>query len=131
MRLLTLAVFFALALANAACLPWIGEGEALRGRVPPTQPHARSFIADRTNLLYSYGAQQICFSYGEATYNPATGRSGGGWQCTPAREYATRIVEARNGDDLGLEARHAAPFWLSRERTTLDDLRKRMILSGS
>ena len=77
------------------------------------------------------GASRICFSYGEATYNPATGRSGGGWQCASAREYVTRIVEARNGDYLGLQARRAAPFWLSRDKTTLDDLHKRMILSGA
>jgi hypothetical protein len=78
-----------------------------------------------------YGAPQLCFSYGEATYNPSTGRGGGGWQCAWARDYWQRIVEARNGDYLGLEARRAAPFWLSREPTTLDDLRSRVLRSGS
>jgi len=70
------------------------------------------------------GYADICFQYGTNTYNPVTGRTGGDWECTPALVYASRMVDHGDGDVFGLANRTTAPFRLSRERTTIDDLKK-------
>ena len=65
---------------------------------------------------------QICFAYGENTYNPATGHQGGGWECTGLRGYVSGITERMQGDVLRLQGRTRAPFELSKQQTNLTDL---------
>jgi hypothetical protein len=71
------------------------------------------------------GYADICFQYGTSSYNPVTGRTGGEWECRPAHVYARSMVEHSDGDVFGLANRTAVPFTLSREKTTIDDLRKK------
>lgn len=68
----------------------------------------------------------ICFAYGENTYNPVTGTAGGGWECMPFRLFWGGISERMQGDVLSLEGRGAVPFKLTRERTTLERLLARI-----
>jgi hypothetical protein len=64
----------------------------------------------------------VCFAYGENTYNPVTGTSGGGWECTPYRRFVAGISERMQGDILALAGRSGAPFKLSPDNTTLERL---------
>ncbi|WP_316356105.1 hypothetical protein [Devosia sp.] len=64
----------------------------------------------------------LCFQYGENTYNPATGQQGGGWECMPFALYAQAIGERAPGDVFGLAERNRVPFRLDRRRTTLEKL---------
>ncbi len=66
----------------------------------------------------------ICFLYGENSYNPVTRKMGGNWECRPAHAFTRSTVDRADGDVFGLAKRTAVPFNLSRERTTIDDLRK-------
>jgi hypothetical protein len=70
------------------------------------------------------GYADICFLYGTNTYNPVTRRVGGNWECRPAHLYVRSIIDRADGDVFGLAKRAAVPFELSRERTTINDLRK-------
>ena len=70
--------------------------------------------------------ENICFAYGENTYNPATGTQGGGWECMPFNIYWW-VVEERMPDDIfALEGRGAVPFKLNPARTTLEKLLARV-----
>src|SRR5262245_2331452 len=67
----------------------------------------------------------LCFQYGADTYNPVTKERGGRWSCLPADVWARTTVDSADGDVFGLERRGGAvPFRLSRERTTIADLKK-------
>ena len=70
------------------------------------------------------GGGNICFRYNGNTYNPVTGQSGGGWECTVKSRSAMRIVEKLKGDSFGLAKRSAVPFNLSPARTSFADLMK-------
>ena len=70
------------------------------------------------------GYADICFLYPTNGYNPVTRKWGGDWECRPAHVYARSIIDRSDGDVFGLANRGAVPFTLSRERTTIDDLRK-------
>jgi hypothetical protein len=61
----------------------------------------------------------ICFAYGENTYNPVTGQSGGGFECMPQKLWAKAVVEQQAGDLFGLENRKKVPFVLAKVHTTL------------
>jgi hypothetical protein len=69
---------------------------------------------------------KVCFAYGENTYNPATGASGGGWECMSAQLYWWAIFERMPGDVLGLTGRQQAPFRLDRGHTTLEKILARV-----
>ncbi|HKD27265.1 MAG TPA: DUF6438 domain-containing protein [Xanthobacteraceae bacterium] len=69
------------------------------------------------------GYADICFQYGANTYNPVTGKMGGNWECRPAHAFARSTVDRSDGDVFGLAKRDAVPFELSRERTTINNLR--------
>lgn len=66
----------------------------------------------------------ICFRYGADSYNPATGASGGQWECEPLAIYRRGLVDTTPGDPFGLGRTGAPPFDLPRERTTLQRLRE-------
>jgi hypothetical protein len=65
---------------------------------------------------------RMCFSYGPNTYNPVTGTRGGAWECAPLDFYFRPITERAKGDILALEGRHAVPFELGREPTSLAEM---------
>lgn len=68
--------------------------------------------------------QNICFSYGENTYNPVTGHRGSGWQCRPLGNFFVHFVEDARGDVFGLAKRQQVPYILPTARTTIAKLRK-------
>src|SRR5262245_18657366 len=68
----------------------------------------------------------VCFQYGLNTYNPVTKERGGKWSCAPADILARTNVDGADGDVFGLERRSAVPFRLSKERTTVADLQKKI-----
>lgn len=67
----------------------------------------------------------LCFQYGANTYNPVTKQWGGRWECRPAAIVARTTIERAPGDVFGLARRPAVPFVLSRERTTIKELRRK------
>ena len=68
----------------------------------------------------------ICFRYGGDTYNPATGASGGQWECEPLAVYRAGLVDTTSGDPFALGRNAAVPFDLPRERTSLRALRAQL-----
>jgi hypothetical protein len=69
--------------------------------------------------------RKICFRYGPNTYNPVTGRGGGGWECSPIGAFSRTTVDRVPGDVFGLSSRNAVPFVLAPDRTTIADLTRR------
>ena len=65
---------------------------------------------------------EICFVYGQNTYNPITGVVGAQWECEPTAQYLGLQTERAKGDIFGLAHRSAVPFALSRGQTTLEQL---------
>jgi hypothetical protein len=53
-----------------------------------------------------------------------TGQVGGQWSCSPAAIFARSTVEGVRGDVFGLAGRTRVPFELSRDRTTIDALKR-------
>lgn len=70
--------------------------------------------------------QNICFSYGANTYNPATGQRGGGWECMEFRLWWWANEQRMPGDIFGLEHRTEVPYRLDRNRTTLEKVLARV-----
>ncbi|MGZ5934479.1 MAG: hypothetical protein ACXWLV_07215, partial [Rhizomicrobium sp.] len=68
---------------------------------------------------------RICFKYGTNTYNPATRQVGGQWECTAAKGYTRRVADQADGDVFNLAKSPAAPFILSKEKTTISELLRR------
>lgn len=66
--------------------------------------------------------QDICFAYGENTFNPVTGHRGGGWECMSFDMYWRVVEERMPGDLFSLQRRDAVPFRLDPKRTTLEKL---------
>jgi hypothetical protein len=64
----------------------------------------------------------ICFAYSNGSYNPVTGKTGGGFECMPHRLWWGVVDERMKGDVLGLQGRKRVPFKLSPARTTLAKL---------
>jgi hypothetical protein len=62
----------------------------------------------------------LCFQYVAAAGSIVQGGT-----CAPAHLYLRRVTESVNGDVLGLSRRSTPPFVLSRDKTTLDALKKR------
>jgi hypothetical protein len=61
----------------------------------------------------------ICFKYPTNSYNPATGQTGGEWECQIAGFYLAASAEIMDGDVLGLADSTEVPFVLARRKTTL------------
>ena len=104
---------------GAIFLWYPGNAVVLQGRW-----EIRETITDY-QLLRSLKSADVCFQYGANTYNPATGRRGGGFNCMPLRVLQLVHKEALPGDVFGLARRPAPPFILGREATTLAALRAR------
>lgn len=69
---------------------------------------------------------KLCFKYGPATFNPATGSRGEEWECAAASTLDAKLVEQRTGDIFGLAKRTAVPFVLARDKSTFAQLLARM-----
>ncbi|MGB4908217.1 MAG: hypothetical protein WBP15_06755 [Tabrizicola sp.] len=63
----------------------------------------------------------MCFLYGQNTYNPVTDETSGRWECGDASLYLIGAAEVVNGDAFGL-MQGRVPFRLSKENTTLKAL---------
>ena len=89
-------------------------------------PGNASVVRGRWKLAPSpYGVgTNICFAYQANSYNPATGESGGHWECEPTRIYEHNVVDSAGGDLFGLGTKGEVPFQLRPERTTLQALRQ-------
>jgi hypothetical protein len=92
------------------------------GRTYLWYPGNRSILQGR----WKREGDGMCFAYGANTYNPATGQSGGGWECMPFRLFWGSIEQRMPGDILGLASRTEVPFVLEKRRTTLDKLLARV-----
>jgi hypothetical protein len=68
----------------------------------------------------------LCFQYGANTYNPVTKQAGGQWNCLPAGLFARLTVDSADGDVFGLARRNAVPFKLSRDKTTVSELKDKV-----
>ncbi|KQP23787.1 hypothetical protein ASF27_13470 [Methylobacterium sp. Leaf102] len=101
-----------------------GNDVILEGRWKP-EPFATEFM-EKGRLVRRLEQSRICFSYPAASFNPATRKSGGGWECTSFEAYRPGVKEWKDGDILSLRGRKDAPFVLPAERTTLDSLRSRI-----
>ncbi len=64
----------------------------------------------------------MCFRYPSNSYNPATGQTGGAWECQPAGFYLNGLSEMQQGDGFGLSRSSTVPFVLSHKKTTLSQL---------
>ncbi|KQT48490.1 hypothetical protein ASG47_09090 [Devosia sp. Leaf420] len=85
-------------------------------------PGNRSILPGR----WKREGDQMWFAYGANTYNPATGQSGGGFECVPFRIYWGSVERRMPGDILGLSSRTDVPFRLEKRRTTLEKLLARV-----
>lgn len=70
------------------------------------------------------GPDQLCFRYGPQIYEKLTPDSGG-FECQPQSAHDGSIVERAKGDVFGLSD-GSIPFVLTKERTTIGALRKKM-----
>lgn len=68
----------------------------------------------------------MCFKYPANTYNPSTGQTGGSWECQAAGFYLAGIKEHLDGDVLGLSKSTEVPFVLSKRKTTLSNLIRKL-----
>ena len=55
---------------------------------------------------------RLCYKYGAGTFNPATGRAGGDWECLPEGMHHFGIRERMRGDPVRLSKRGPVPFVL-------------------
>lgn len=70
--------------------------------------------------------KDICFKYGANTYNPATGSAGAKWECMPLDLHKFSVKERAVGDPFGLAKRTAVPFVLSKFKSSLSAVAKRL-----
>ena len=83
-------------------------------------------LQDENGTIRTVQNPSVCFAYGANTYNPATGHSGGGWECALFGFFARSVGEARSGDTFGLSKRTPVPFVLPRqERLTFQEIVRR------
>ena len=68
----------------------------------------------------------LCFKYGTNTYNPATGATGGAWECQPAGYYLAAVTDHMKGDVLGLAKSLDVPFVLAKRKTNLKNLIRKL-----
>jgi hypothetical protein len=85
-------------------------------------PGNRSILEGR----WKREGREICFAYGQNTFNPVTGHRGGSWECMPFNLYGSAVAERKRGDVFALEGRRSVPFRLDRKRTTLAQLLARV-----
>lgn len=101
-----------------------GNKVILAGKWEPKQIFVEYY--EQGNLIKRFEFSQICFQYGDNTYNPATGHAGGGFECQSFAPFRERMDEGRRGDVFRLRGRIAVPFALTKERTSLEALRAKM-----
>ena len=83
-------------------------------------------LQDENGSIRTVQNPSVCFAYGANTYNPATGHSGGGWECALFGFFVRGLGEARSSDTFGLAKRSSVPFVLPRqERLTLQEIARR------
>ncbi|RYE09344.1 MAG: hypothetical protein EOP22_09615 [Hyphomicrobiales bacterium] len=68
----------------------------------------------------------LCFKYPANTFNPATGESGGNWECQAAGFYLTVVTDHADGDVLKLSKASAAPFVLAKRKASLASLIRKL-----
>lgn len=76
----------------------------------------------KLNRTDEQGVFDLCFRYPGNSYNPATGRPGGQWECQVAGFYYQGLSELKAGDFLGLARSSTPPFILSAKKTTIMEL---------
>ena len=75
---------------------------AANGRTILWYPGNVSGVSGRWKLqMASYGLE-MCFLYGEGSFNPVTGQKGGSWECDMAAYYILNRDEIVSGDPLHL-----------------------------
>lgn len=64
----------------------------------------------------------ICWKYPSTSYNPATARDGGSWECRPVSRHW--VIDFAEGDVFDLSHRRLVPYRLPRKRTSIERLQK-------
>ncbi|MDR3376802.1 MAG: hypothetical protein P4L98_24040 [Ancalomicrobiaceae bacterium] len=86
----------------------------------------RPISVPRLQIACNKPLLQLCFAYGENTYNPVTGQHGSGWECAPFAHFAAEHTDVVPGDPLGLATMAAPPFPLPRDNLTIAAILARM-----
>ncbi len=96
--------------------------EAAHGnQVEYYDPSGRSFLWYPNNKVVVAGrwearGKNICFIYGENTYNPVSGSRGDSWRCTGFATWSKSIVDVEPGDGFRLSTSEAPPYRLPARR---------------
>jgi len=89
------------------------------GRVYLWYPGNRGVVKGRWRTKKG---SQICFQYGQNTYNPVTRKRGGRWQCRPEGRLKSTMKYGCNGDIFNLSS-GKIPFVLRRHKFGLARLK--------
>lgn len=65
---------------------------------------------------------RICGKYPSTSYNPATARHGGSWECRPVSRQP--VMDFAEGDVFNLSRRRLVPFRLPPQSTSIERLQK-------
>lgn len=68
----------------------------------------------------------LCFKFPKSSFNPATKKSGGTWECSPWRELQTTLVEKTPGDIFQLAERKRVPFKLRKKLMEFKEIARRI-----
>lgn len=80
---------------------------------------------DRLQRGKTYGpAAEICYRYGENTFNPATKKKGGVWECVLASLHLSKPKKFADGDTLALARGGPVPYVTDRDVETYRNLVK-------
>lgn len=115
--------------ANGDSFLWYpGNETILRGAFAVLWENASAEIDDPQDGRYrgQVKLSHVCFRYGANSYDPASGRRGGGFECGAYARQREAVKETRKGDVFGLATRASAPFPLGREAQTIAALQKRV-----
>ncbi len=101
-------------LSNTTAKVWNMHGTQIEylaadGRTFLWYPGNAKVLPGRWKLQKASYGLEMCFLYGEATYNPITLQRGGNWECDMAAYYLLDRDELVAGDPLRLE-RITVPF---------------------
>jgi hypothetical protein len=97
---------------------------AADGRTALWYPGNAVPVTGQWKIKGSFDGPDMCFMYGQNTYNPVTQQGGGAWECGDASLYLIGMAEAVKGDVFGL-SQGRVPFKLSSAQTTLGQLASR------
>lgn len=91
------------------------------GRTFLWYPGNKSPVAGNWQIKPSLDGPDLCFRYGENSYNPVTRQHGSAWECGDASLYLLTVTEVVDGDPLRL-ASGRIPFVLTKDEKSITSL---------